>query len=252
VSLSGAADALTSAASKVKLAYHNSDAVDLLVAVEGQLTVKGTLEILPVVDATLPSLNNLHLVLPISVGAKKDYTNETAPVLVTFGPRTIHVPLPNVAVPTDDVDFGTIKSGTQSQKVVTLENTGELGALLSIESSDPRFSVDLAQFKMDSKSTHDLTVRFVPGHDGDASATITVKSNDPDSPAQTFKVKASSAPNAAPGNGDPGAGGGSGQTKPNDSSGCACHVTTLDASSTGGAGLLALGVVAFVRRRRKA
>src|SRR5262249_34955184 len=152
--------------------YQNANAVDLVADVEGQIALKGTLEVLPVIDMTLPKLGNMHLNLPVGVGARKDYDTTEAPAAVVFAKQTIHVPLPNVAVPSEGLDFGAVKTGTQADKPITIDNTGELGAILNLESSDPQFTVDKPTTRMDPKSKLDLVVHFQPTRDGDASATI--------------------------------------------------------------------------------
>jgi MYXO-CTERM domain-containing protein len=243
VSIIGLSDSLGIATASAKLGYHNTDSVDMLADVEGELTYKGSMEVLPVLDATFTKLGGLHLVLPISVGAKTNY--DSGPTPVNFGRVNIHVPLPNLGVPQDGLDFGTIQTGSQADKSVALNNTGELGVLYTVESTDPQFSVDMGQTRMDPKSTHDLVVHYKPARVGSATATITVKSNDPDAPTQTFTVKGTSADLAPPGSTEPPGG------KTNNNSGCACHVTSLDTSSGAGAGVLGLGVLAFVRRRRR-
>ncbi len=255
VQFSGVPTAITAAAPSAKISYQNADAIDLYASVEGELTFKGTMEVLPVVIInSISSITGLNIQIPISVGVKKDYTSEGAPFVVTFPGTKVHVPLPNVFVPLDDIDFGTIKTGMQAEKSVSVNNTGELGALLAIESSDPAFVIAAPQAQMNAKSQMDLKVRFQPTKNGDSSATITVKSNDPDQPVQTFHVKGNATPSAAAGAppGEPAPAPTPAASQPSANSGCGCRVTAPSLSSEGGTALLGLAALAFVRRRRTA
>jgi MYXO-CTERM domain-containing protein len=251
VQISGVTRPLTGTNPAGKLKTQNADYLDLLVDVQGELTVKGTMEFLPNAHIThISGIGSMNLTLPINVGANKDYTNEKTPVLVQFPKATVHVPLPNLFVPTEDVDFGEIKTGSQAEKSVDLNNTGELGAILSIESSDPQFSIAAPQAQMNAKSKGTLVVRFAPTQEGPASATITVTSNDPDSPVQTFNVTGSSRPEAAPVNPQPTGGPPPVVGSPSETSGCGCHMAP-QGTQTAGLAFVGLGIAALVRRRRR-
>jgi MYXO-CTERM domain-containing protein len=251
VSIVGVSAPLSKAAPTGKLKMQNVDAIDIVADVEGTLAFKGKMTVLPNVTITQvtafgQTLSGLNLTIPIDAGLDYDYSNELTPIVVTYPRTTLHVPLPNLSVPGEEVDFGSVQTGSAAQKTVSLDNTGELGVIATVASDNPAFSVDAAQLQMAQKSKHDLVVNFKPTQDGDASATITVKSNDPDSPAQTFKVSGSASPQAKPGNVGDGPGD---QPKAGENSGCGCHTTPSTSSSAGGA-LLGLAVAAFIRRRR--
>jgi len=210
------------------------------------------MEVLPVVTITsIYSLTGLNIQIPIHVGAKTDYDTGKTPLIVTFPGTKVHVPLPNLFVPTDLVDFGTIKTGSQSEKTISLNNTGELGVILAIESSDPAFVVPAPQAQMTPKAKNDLAVRFQPTKEGDATATITVRSNDPDSPVQTFTVKGSAKTDAVvpppPANTTEPP---TPVAQPAANSGCGCRMTSPTMSGEAGTALLGLAALAFVRRRR--
>jgi len=252
VQFSGVQNALSTASPTGKIKTQNADYVDLIAEVHGEVTFKGTMRILPNVRITRAGqydLSSNPLTIPVDVGLDYDFTNEKAPVAVVFTKQTVHVPLPNVFVTAEAVNFGEIKTGTAAEQSVAVNNTGELGAILSIESSDPQFVISGPQTQMDKKSKKDIVVRYQPRTDGDAKATITVKSNDPDSPVQTFTVSGRSSPNAKPGNADS-SGDPSPDVKPGENSGCGCRVTSPNAANTAGGALLAMAALAFVRRRR--
>jgi MYXO-CTERM domain-containing protein len=109
-----------------------------------------------------------------------------------------------------------------------------------------------------SKGKYELEVAFSPDADGPASATITVKSNDPDSPEQTFKIGA----NGADIESDDGESTGSkkGQKpgegvrglEPIESDGCSAAPAGTHHGTSGAAAALGLGLaVALASRRRR-
>jgi MYXO-CTERM domain-containing protein len=249
VTLAGAS-AITPGASVGKLPMVDADYLDLKADVEGEITVEGELVAAPYVKInkigglTVPSvLGTLDLSSALNA-PKKAYT-AAPPVAVKFPAVTVHIPLPNVKVPSG-LDFGSVQVGQRSEKSATVKNTGELGAKMTFESSDPQFTVTGAALS-DAKTDYALAVQFTPANEGPASATITVKSNDPDSPVQTFQVTANGtavpveAP--APPAEDPAMG-------PADNSGCGCHAAPVGSSygALAGLGLAAL----LVSRRRRA
>ena len=181
-----------------------------------------------------------------------------APIPVSFENTEIHVPLPNVKVSSASVNMGTLKAGQVSKQTVTIDSTGEMGGRLKFESSDPRFAVPVGEVLVGSKSKHALEVVFAPTNDGPASATITVRSNDPDSPEQTFRVAANGASLHPAGEGDDERGGGkskrTGGVKelepPPSEEGCACATVGAGSFSAYAALAIGLGLAAIVRRRR--
>jgi MYXO-CTERM domain-containing protein len=123
--------------------------------------------------------------------------------------------------------------------------------MMTFASSDAQFSLATSQATTGAKSTYDLVVRFAPNGPGEASAEITVKSNDPDSPVQTFKVTATAQDKPVPApseNGSP-------EEPPvpasaGNDSGCGCRVVSRPGSS-GALAFFGLGLAALLRRRRR-
>ncbi|HEY8073255.1 MAG TPA: choice-of-anchor D domain-containing protein, partial [Labilithrix sp.] len=156
-------------------------------------------------------------------------------------------PLPNVKVPTEGVDLGDVKAGASASKTVTIQNTGEKAAVLNFKSSDAGFTVPAGPITVAPKDKYDLQVSYAGGSQGPASADIEVDSNDPDSPTQTFKIGANGA--------DVGNGSNKGEADvpdgPKGDSGCGCVTAgTSSLPSWAGFGLLGLGAIVFVRRRK--
>lgn len=167
----------------------DADALDVTAQVLGELRVRGNVEVGPAVSV---------YGVPVSFAVvKKDI--DGAPDDVTFDSATIHIPLPNVKVPTAPLGFGKVSGGKSKSKTIEIQSTGELGSVLTFTSSNKQFSVPKGTVRVEPRSTYQLEVEFEPDDDGAASGTITVKSNDPDSPEQTFKVGA----NGAEGSEDP-------------------------------------------------
>ena len=127
-----------------------------------------------------------------------------------------------------------------------------MGAKLEFTSSDPQFTVPAGAITVGSKSKYDLKVSFKPSSDAAATATITVKSNDPDSPEQTFRVAANGASLGDESEDGPGKNGKDSLDAPESNEGCT--VANIGSGSAGSSAALALGLglalVAVSRRRR--
>lgn len=242
-----------------KVPSMDADFMEVVAIVNGELVVTGDLDIRPVVKAdSVAGYPTFGLVKFSFSAVKKSYT--TPAQNITFPAQTIHIPLPNVKVPTAAVGLGDVKGGGKATKTITIDNTGELGGQLEFSSSDPRFKVPSGKTNVSPKGKYDLQVEFTPDADGPASATITVKSNDPDSPEQTFKIGANGADL-----GDDGEGSSTGSRKgqkpgegvpsldPIESSGCSAAPTTNHNAASSAAAALGLGLAAsfLARRRRK-
>ena len=184
---------VTKADGSAKIAIGDEDFLDLTVAVNGTVTLGGVLDIRPVVKITSVAGYPTFGLTKFSFSAVQKDIGGAPPVPVNFEQTQVHIPLPNVKVPASAVAMGDVKAGATAEKSVTIDSTGEMGAKLTFTSSDPQFSVPSGEVRVGSKSKHDLKVVFKPSSDGAASATITVRSNDPDSPEQTFRVAANGA-----------------------------------------------------------
>ncbi|HEY8076130.1 MAG TPA: hypothetical protein VIF62_18520, partial [Labilithrix sp.] len=164
---------VTGADGIAKIGAIDDDAMDLQAYVSGQIDLDGTLDVQPVVTVdSVAGYPTFGLVkFSFSVVTKSLAGMPAAPV--SFEQVKLHIPLPNVKVPADGLDLRNAQS-------VTVQNTGEMDAMLTFTSSDPAFTVPSGQVKVTSKGTYDLKVSY-SGQNA-ATATITVKSNDPDSP----------------------------------------------------------------------
>lgn len=248
IMLSGASGELTNGSDELTLPASDGDFMEIMTAVEGEMAVKGSIDIKPFVYVgRLGSKYDLDTELSFSAYSKA-YTVPTTKV--NFPTVLVHIPMPNVHVPSKGVDLGMVKKGGQATKTIEIENTGELEATMSFKSSDPQFQVPTGTVSVPAKSKYDLIVKFSPDGAGAAAAEITVASSDADSPTQTFKIGANGA--------DVG-----GRDEPSDATlpggpegdnGCGCKAAGGSSSlpSWAGFGLAGLGAVVFFRRRRSA
>lgn len=232
-----------------KIPVRDEDALDLAAYVSGELQVSGNLDVRPVVQVdSVDGIPTFGLVKFSFSAVSKPIGG--APIPMAFANTNIHVPLPNVKVPAAAVHLGAVKAGSTSKKSITIENTGEMEGRYSVSSSDPQFTGPTGEIKIAPKSKGELELTFKPANDGPASATITVKSNDPDSPEQTFKIGANGA--AVGDEKDESAPSSNKDLAPSEESSSGC--STTGGGGGGSSGLLGLGVavglLVAVRRRR--
>ncbi|MBS2015418.1 MAG: choice-of-anchor D domain-containing protein [Deltaproteobacteria bacterium] len=236
-----------------KMPIGDQDALDLSAYVSGELQMSGNLDVKPVVQVDSVDGYPTFGLVKFSFSAVSKPIGG-APVPMAFANTTIHIPLPNLKVPSAGVQLGSVKAGSTNKKSISLENTGELEARYTVTSSDPRFKGPAGEIKIAPKSKGDLEITFNPENDGAASATITVKSNDPDSPEQTFKVGANGA--AVEDESDDGTGSsGKGKVGTRDLDPLpeegGCSTTGAGTHTSSGLAGLALGLGLFVAARRR-
>lgn len=252
---------LTQDGGEVSISAVDTDYLEINAKVLGQIDYKGTLDVRPTVSITEIDIGNLSV--PVSIdfdlgslaAAHVDYGSDASlktpaePIKVDFPKTVFHIPLPNVKVKDKTVDLGTATIGQELTKSVDIGNTGEMGAVLEFESSDPQFKVVKAT-KVASKDKYKLDIRFVPNNAGPAAATITVKSNDPNEPKIEIKATANGAepPKPPPPAAEPEP---LAVATPGSDSGCGCVTAGGHAPNTAlGLGGFALGLAALVARRR--
>lgn len=244
--------AVTKADGSAKVSIGDADFLEVGANISGQIAVSGNLDVKPVVKIdTVAGIPTFGLTtFSFSVVSKPI---GGAPAPISFQNATIHIPLPNVKVPATPLGLGDVKGGSEAFKTIAIDNTGEMGARLEFKSSDPQFQVPSGAITVGSKSKYDLKVVFKPSNGSAASATITVKSNDPDSPEQTFRVAANGAPLGDENDdGDSKRSGGvSDLDSPPSDEGCSVGTVGSKSTSTyAGLAGLALGLAVIARRRR--
>lgn len=235
-----------------KVPVSDADALDVVAIVNGELSFSGTLDVRPVVKVdTVAGYPTFGLVKFSFSAVSKAYSG--APAVMNFAPTTIHIPLPNVKVPATPLGMGDVRAGDQAEQTVTIDSTGEMDGVMKFESSDPQFIVPSGEVRVPSKGNYQLKVGFKPNSDGPASATITVRSNDPDAPEQTFRVAANGA--SLEGDGDESGPGGRNNgpvpaLDPIESEGCSFAPSRAPTSAFSAIGL-GLAVAMIARRRRR-
>jgi MYXO-CTERM domain-containing protein len=242
--LSGTEGEIANAAGELTVPATDGDFMELMTAVEGEMTVRGAIDIHPFVhiDTILEKLD-----LDTDLGIDLFSVDYTVPAQkVNFQTAFVHIPMPNVHVPRRGIDVGMVKVGGRATKTVEIENTGEKAAVMTFKSSDPQFAVTNERVVVAPKSTYELVVKFSPESASAAMSEIAVASNDADSPEQKFKIGANG---ADVGQDD------DELSLPNglSDSGCGCKAAgTSPIPGWAGLGLAGLGAVVLVRRRRVA
>ena len=245
VFFSGADGEITNGASELTVDAVDGDYMELMTAVEGEMNVKGSIGIQPFVhiDTILEKLD-----LDTTLGIDVFSVNYTVPTQkVNFQTALVHIPMPNVHVPSKGIDVGMVKVGGQASKTIEIENSGEKEATMSFKSSDGQFSVTEETVTVPPKSTYELKVKFSPDSAAPAITEITVASNDADSPEQIFKVGANGA-DVGQEEDETGLPKG-----PEGDAGCGCKAAgSSPVPGWAGLGLAGLGAVVLFRRRRNA
>ncbi len=245
VMLTGSNAPITSSAGEAVLDAADGDFMEVMAQVEGQMDVAGTMDIQPFVSLT--KVFGYSFSTSIGINAySKAYTVPSQKV--SYQASVVHIPLPNVHVPADGIDLGAVKPGGSAAKTVTIENSGEMAAVFTVKSDNPFVTVPGDSITIAPKGKYDLELKAAPQTAGAFVAEITIASNDPDSPEQTFKIGANGADVGAPGGSKDDAL----PASPAADSGCGCKTagTTTSTGGWAGIGLLALGITVAARRRK--
>ncbi len=234
----------------------DQDALDLSVVIRGEVSYAGQLAVKPnVVVDSVAGYPTFGLTKFSFDAVSKDYKG--APIAVSSNTVNVHIPLPNVKVPTTGISLGDVKSGGKATKKITVQNTGEMEGVFSVTSSDPAFKVSGGEVKIAPKGTADVEVSF-DSSGGASSATLTFKTNDPDSPEQTLKIGANGADvSSDDDDGEGGRGGRVGGVDPTaEMQDSGCSVATPRSGRTNAFSAVALGLalaaLARLTRRRGA
>lgn len=160
-----------------------------------------------------------------------------------FEKQRVHVPLPDLAIDTEEIDFGDVEVGQKNLEMLSFWSAGEAKIFGAVASSNPEvFEVFDPTFEIEPSVTFDTGVRFAPKKNGEFKATIYVGSNDPSHPVQLIQVRG----RAYGGPGDFSA-------APEQETGCACRAAGEPSSSSSGWAMpfFALGLGLFLARQKK-
>ncbi|MBX3190753.1 MAG: choice-of-anchor D domain-containing protein [Labilithrix sp.] len=247
VMLSGSDQPIAAGSGEVSMDAIDGDFMEVMATVEGEMKVAGTMSIQPFVALT--KVVGLNFTTTIGIDA---YTKEysTPASKVAYQATMVHIPLPNVHVPSTGVDLGAVKAGGSARKSVTIENSGEKAAVVSFKSSDPQFTVPSGSITIEPKGKYEMQVGVSANNAGAASADITVMSNDPDSPEQSFKIGMNGA-DVGSDDGDDDARLPGGKADADGGCGCKTAGSTTSTGGWAGIGVVALGAVVLASRRRR-
>ena len=218
--------------------YLNGPSVELDVHPEGTMDYNGVLHLIPAFWVELLGKSWDIPIADIPIPFPITQTNWV------FDKQRVHVPLPDVVVSVNEIDFGDVQVGQKSLIPFGVWNAGEAGAKVTFVSSNPNlFPAWDVSADVDSGITFDSAVRFIPTKNGPFEATLFVASNDPSDAVQVITLK---------GNGF----GGPEETTSdtiNQDSGCACRIAddASSHSSTSALALLGLGMSLSIRRRAR-
>jgi MYXO-CTERM domain-containing protein len=221
--------------------FHNGANIELDVHPEGTVAYDGVVHLIPTFWVSLLGDKFDIPIVDIPIGFPIT-TNDW-----TFTPQRVHVPLPDLALSVQALDFGEVQVGDKKALQYQLWNAGEAKAAAVMTTSDA-----LTFPLLDESSTLAMSktflagVEFIPQTGGTFVGQIAVASNDPKSPVQLIVLKGVGIPTAAPPAPPPTEG-----AAVSEPSSCGCR-TAGDGGTSGLAGLGAvIAAMAMVRRRRR-
>lgn len=164
--------------------YLNGPAVDLDVHPEGTVGYDGVIHLIPAFWVELLGkqwnipIADIPIAFPIT---DTDWV---------FDKQRVHVPLPDVVLSVEEIDFGDVQVGQKGLVNFGVWNAGEARAKATFVSSNPDlFPPWDPAADVESGVTFDSAVRFIPTKNGPFEATLFVASNDPSDPVQKIILK---------------------------------------------------------------
>jgi subtilisin family serine protease len=111
-------------------------------------------------------------------------------------PAQLHViGAPDVTLAPATVDFGTFFVGANPTRTLAVHNPGTDALIVSnITSSDPDVTPDITSFMLNPHQTRNVVLTFAPGAARTLAGTVTVHSNDPDTPSLSVNTVGQSTP----------------------------------------------------------
>ncbi len=230
---------ITSDDDETKAKYLNGPSIDLDVHPEGNVDYDGIIHLIPGMWVEILGQNFAFDIADIPISFPITQTKWV------FNDQRVHVPLPDLVLPKEEIDFGEVEVGQKSLESFSLWNAGEASAKVTIVSSSPElFPAWDPSLAIDPGLTADTAVRFMPKKNGPFEATLFVASNDPSDPVQEILLR---------GVGFGGPMDASASQDISQESGCACRTSPDGAPAPAPAGLALTalaGVAALMRRRR--
>lgn len=218
-------------------------AKDLVITPHGTITYEGMVTLMPVVYIEIAGrrfdipIGDIPVPIP-AVDSDTDFT-----------PAEVHVPLPDIRVPTT-VMFEPTRIGAVDTQLMTITNDGE--STLDVEIRDPAspYGVGRTTISVPPRSSQPVELTFTPTLGDDRGGVLLLASNDPDEPLVTVRLNGSTFGDTP----DGGIGGDAGPAGPTDG-GCGCRTASKAPADEGSAAPLwflcfGMGLVSRARRRR--
>jgi len=220
-------------------------AKDVYVHPEGTLHYTGTLSFFPNLFISVVGVDFRFDLAEIPVELVDLDSN------VIFDDATSHVPLPDIEVTPQEIDFGEVASGDRLERLVRVRNAGEAPLEVSIAPPDPPFDISVTTLSVPPSSAVSFTVGFAPVEGMDYAETMLVGSNDPDDGLVLIRLSGTGLPPPPePDAGllDAGFDAGTGATN---AGGCGCRVGAERSTPSLWALGAFLGLALLLRRRRR-
>lgn len=114
----------------------------------------------------------------------------------TLLPAQLHVlGAPDIALSPATVDFGTFFVGANPTRTLSVNNPGTDALVVgNITTSDPDVTPDVTSFTLNPHQTRNVVLTFAPATARTLSGTVTVTSNDPDTPSLSVNMTGQSTP----------------------------------------------------------
>lgn len=166
-----------------------------------------------------------------------------------FDPVRVHTPLPDLALPLKELDFGKVEVGQKNLEPFDLTNAGEAKLAVAMATDSDVFELWDTSLELSGGETIQSAFRFVPNKAGEFSAIVLISSNDPDKPLEQVLLKGTGVdgpPISIEAEERPDL-----DTDIEEPAACACRSAGEPGNAGPSGALFALGLAAFVSRARR-
>ena len=213
---------------------------------EGKMVYTGTLHLIPTLY--LQALKKWKMPL-IDVPVSFPITSKPW----TFPAARVHLPLPDMSVADESIDFGRVKVGADAARSVALHNGGEAAIAGAMSVEGVAFQLDGAAVALAPGASGAAKLVFAPKTAGPFNATLRIVTNDPDQPLRTVSLHGDA--EVAGGNGSAGPGevaeAAISGVSASEAAGCACSLAGTGPRESAAGWLAMAGLVLVVMRRNR-
>lgn len=151
---------------------------------EGTVRYSGTLHLIPALY--VKALGNTWTMPLVNIPAPISPTE----IEWSFAPQRVHVPLPDLHLVDEVIDFGDVPVGASKTRDVEAENDGEARVVAAATTTQPTgFTTVVGGLIVEAGESLTASVTFSPEREGFQEATLVVVSNDPDEPEQLVTLR---------------------------------------------------------------